>query len=206
MPNLQQDIIQGLQALELNCTDEQVEKFAHYLQLLHKWNKSFNLTSIRNIDAMLERHLLDSLSIVPFLEGERFIDIGTGPGLPGIPLAIFWPEKNFTLLDSNGKKTRFLLQVKQELGLENIEVIHSRSEAYSNNEKFDGVLSRAFAELDKMLQVTEHLCKADGYFYAMKGLVPEQSQLQALTKPYKVQPIHWQFNDAERHLIIIKQN
>ncbi len=189
---------------ELELSEKQIDLFNRYINLLAKWNKAFNLTAVRNIDEMLERHLNDSLSIAKMLEGERFIDVGTGPGLPGIPLAILYPEKHFTLLDSNGKKSRFQQQAKQELSLENIGIVNSRVNEYQPEELFDGVLSRAFATLEDMIIGSTHLCRQGGNFFAMKGLYPED-ELQVISKPYKVEPISWVGNTAERHLVIISQ-
>ena len=174
------------------------------INLLDKWNKAYNLSAIRNIHEMLDRHLIDSLSIAKAIEGERFIDVGTGPGLPGIPLAIFYPDKQFSLLDSNGKKTRFLQQAKMELGLANIEVFNERVEEHQTDKPYDGVLSRAFASLQDMLDGAGHLCAENGHYYAMKGLYPEM-ELQAISKPYKVQAITWSGNEVERHLVVISQ-
>lgn len=210
MPNvslikdLTEKVKSATKLFDLDVTEEQVQLFNRYINLLAKWNKAFNLTAIRDIDEMLDRHLIDSLSIAKFIEGERFIDVGTGPGLPGIPLAILYPEKTFYLLDSNGKKSRFQQQSKQELNLDNVEIVNSRVDEYTPQELFDGVLSRAFATLEDMINGSNHLCKPNGHFIAMKGLYPED-ELQAILKPYKVEPIVWAGNTSERHLVIINQ-
>ena len=202
--DLAEQVIAAAKLFELQISDQQVELFNRYINLLAKWNKAFNLTAVRNIDEMLNRHLVDSLSIAQYIEGARFIDVGTGPGLPGIPLAILFPNKQFYLLDSNGKKSRFQQQAKLELSLDNIEVINSRVDEYQPEALFDGILSRAFATLDDMINGSAHLCKTGGHYYAMKGLYPED-ELQQISKPYKVQTMHWQGNNTERHLVIIKQ-
>lgn len=204
MVNLTKQIAHQLNNINLSCSEYQIEQFNNYLNLLDKWNKTFNLTAVRDINEMLERHLIDSLSIAEYIEGERLIDVGTGPGLPGIPLAILFPEKKFCLLDSNGKKTRFLKQAKIELNLKNIEVVNARAEEFQPSEKFDAILSRAFSSLQDMINGTDHLCKKEGIFFAMKGQYP-QMELQAITKPYKVQTIGWPGNQVERHLVIISQ-
>lgn len=203
MLNLAQEISKFIELLGLDVSEKQLALCEQYLLLLKKWNKAFNLTAIRDLPTMLELHLVDSLAIAEFIEGDSFIDVGTGPGLPGIPLAILMPEKSFHLLDSNGKKTRFLQQAKSELALENIHVINKRVEQYQPEQPFDAVLSRAFAKCEDMLRGSEHLCKPQGKFYAMKGQVDE-IELQGIKKPYKVQAIHWPGSQVERHLVIIQ--
>ena len=146
----------------------------NYLDLLAKWNKAYNLTAVRDIAQMVPRHLLDSLAIAPHLEGRRFIDVGTGAGLPGIPLAIMFPDREFHLLDSNGKKTRFLFQVKTTLGLDNMAVHHARVESFQPERLYDVVLSRAFASLKDMVVGCRHLLDGDGRFLAMKGAYPAE--------------------------------
>ncbi|MCZ6829695.1 MAG: 16S rRNA (guanine(527)-N(7))-methyltransferase RsmG, partial [Gammaproteobacteria bacterium] len=152
-----------------------VNSLLAYLDLLQRWNKVCNLTAVRDPEQMVYRHILDSLAIGPHLgSGVRCIDVGSGAGLPGVPLAIVYPEREFHLLDSNGKKTRFLFQVKTELGLDNITVHNSRAETFVAVRPYDIVLSRAFASLIDMVESCMHLCAADGCFLAMKGLYPEQ--------------------------------
>lgn len=179
----------GCQALELTLTDGQLQRLIDYLGLLHKWNKAFNLTAVRDPQAMVSLHLLDSLSVVPHIAGETLIDVGTGGGLPGVPLAIAFPDRHFTLLDSNGKKTRFLFQVKQALGLDNVAIVHSRVESYQPDTPFDGVISRAFASVHTMIEGCEHLLNPDGHFYAMKGVFP-QAELSEVEKHYIVVASH----------------
>lgn len=195
----------GLVELGLNLRDHQVSQLLAFLNLLKKWNKAYNLTAIDDPEEMVALHLLDSLAILPHLEGQRFIDVGTGPGLPGIPLAIALPDKHFTLLDSNGKRVRFLFQVKVALGLKNIEEIHGRSEDYRPKEGFDGVISRAFTALPDMVDKTHHLLADTGTFYAMKGRMPEK-ELSELPKPYNVSscyPLSVPGVGAERHLVTL---
>lgn len=174
-----------------------------YLDLLVRWNKTYNLTAVTDPEVMIYRHLLDSLAIAKYLHGERFIDIGSGAGLPGVPLAICSADQSFALLDSNGKKTRFLVQVKMELGLSNVEVIHSRVENYQTPAPFDGVLSRAFASLAEMLELSADLLADDGVFYAMKGRVSER-ELSAIPKAYTLRatrPLNVPGGAEQRHLI-----
>jgi 16S rRNA (guanine527-N7)-methyltransferase len=195
----------GLAKLGLTLNDHQVGQLLDFLDLLQKWNKAYNLTAIENPEEMVALHLLDSLAILPYLEGRRFIDVGTGPGLPGIPLAIACPDRHFTLLDSNGKRVRFLFQVRVALGLSNIEEIHARSEAYKPKEPFDGVISRAFTSLPDMAHKTRHLLTDSGVFYAMKGRMPEK-ELSDLPKPFNVSscyPLSVPGVDADRHLVTL---
>lgn len=205
MPDLTTEIAEHLDKIKVSYNQKKIQLLNSYINLLDKWNKAYNLTAVRNIEEMLERHIVDSLSIVSYIEGQRFIDVGTGPGLPGIPLAIMYPEKSFVLLDSNGKKTRFLQQARLELELANVDIVNDRVENYRPSELFDGVLSRAFSSLEDMLKNTQHLCNDDGHYFAMKGQYPE-SELQAVRKPYKVQPVDWPGNQLERHLVIISQS
>lgn len=202
----QQELETGLRELELNCSALQLEKLLKYLDLLQRWNKAFNLTAIRDPLQMVRLHLLDSLAIHPYVQELRsIIDVGTGPGLPGIPLAILNPEINFTLLDSNGKKTRFLFQAINELKLSNVSEINHRVEAYQPNQLFDAVISRAFSSISDMLNQCDHLVSDQGCFLAMKGKKPD-SELSQMTKAYKVvevNEVNVPLIDSERHLIKI---
>ena len=205
----------GIEKLSLanDCifSDEKIDAMLAYHQLLIKWNKAYNLTAIRDPQQMISRHLLDSLSIAPHIQGQRFIDVGTGAGLPGLILAILFPNKQFDLLDSNGKKTRFLFQVKIELGLKNIEIHHCRVEQHHPAFAYDGIISRAFATLVDMVQGSSQLLADSGRFYAMKGVYPEQEieQLKKLSvqgKTYMVEACYdLQVPDdkGERHLVVI---
>ena len=202
----QQDLEMGLRELNLNCSSLQLEKLLKYLELLQRWNKAFNLTAIRDPLQMVRLHLLDSLAIHPYVQGlKSIIDVGTGPGLPGIPLAILNPEINFTLLDSNGKKTRFLFQAINELKLTNASEINHRVEAYQPNQLFDAVISRAFSSISDMLNQCDHLVSDQGCFLAMKGKKPD-SELSQMSKAYKVievSEVNVPLIDSERHLVKI---
>ena len=187
--------------------DQQKQQLLALVGLLHKWNKAYNLTSVRDPMEMLVRHILDSLVVSPWLEGERLIDVGTGPGLPGLPLAIINPDKQFFLLDSLGKRIRFIRQVILELGLKNVTPIQSRVEEFLPEQGFDGVLSRAFASLTDMLNWCHHLPAPHGAFLALKGLYPED-ELAALPKGFVMvssHPLHVPELDGERHLIVLKK-
>ncbi|WP_153915768.1 16S rRNA (guanine(527)-N(7))-methyltransferase RsmG [Shewanella sp. TC10] len=153
----------------ISATETQQQQLVGFVTMLNKWNKAYNLTSVRDPEQMLIRHVMDSLVVSPYLKGQRFIDVGTGPGLPGIPLAILNPDKEFVLLDSLGKRIRFQKQVQFELKINNMTSVESRVEAYEPEQKFDGVISRAFASIEDMLSWCHHLPAENGQFYALKG-------------------------------------
>jgi 16S rRNA (guanine527-N7)-methyltransferase len=187
-------------------TDTQKTQLVQLVELLHKWNKAYNLTSVRDPDAMLVKHILDSLVVSPHLHGERFIDVGTGPGLPGLPLAIINPDKQFVLLDSLGKRINFIRQVIQELGLTNVTPVKSRVEEYQPEVGFDAVLSRAFASLEDMLNWCHHLPSPEGSFLALKGQYPEQ-ELAQLPDSIRLVATHKLVVpelEGERHLLEFK--
>ena len=201
----QDQLKRGLELLQLTCNEKQLNQLLNYLDLLERWNKAYNLTAIRDPFDMINLHLLDSLAISAELQGDRFIDVGTGPGLPGIPLAIINQNKNFTLLDSNGKKTRFLFQTKLELGLDNILEVNQRVQDFHPKQTYDCVLSRAFSSLGDMVENCQHLLNQNGYFLAMKGKLP-QAELSELPKNYKVEKlssINVPGVEGQRHLIKI---
>ena len=196
-----------LKQAEIELSEAQIEQQLALVALLDKWNKAYNLTSVRNPKNMLARHIMDSLAVRQYLQGQRFIDVGTGPGLPGLPLAIAEPDKEFILLDSLGKRIRFIRQVCHELKLTNVTAVQARVEDYQDEKQFDGVISRAFASLNDMLSWCEHLSAKDGRFYALKGLYP-QDELEQLSENYKTESIE-QINvpgiDASRHIVIISK-
>ncbi|MCB1614983.1 MAG: 16S rRNA (guanine(527)-N(7))-methyltransferase RsmG [Pseudomonadales bacterium] len=201
--DLRQKLLDGLEKLSLNYSEKTVGLLVDYLLLLIKWNKTYNLTAITNPEKMVSHHLLDSLAIASKIHANTLIDIGTGPGLPGIPLAIVNPEKSFTLVDSNGKKTRFLFEVKLALSLPNVKIEHNRCQAISG--EFDAVLSRAFSNLNDMLKVSNHLLFEKGSFWAMKGKYPEQ-EVDELLPGFELKQViklDVPFVDEERHLLQI---
>ncbi len=159
----------GLSQLELQVGEDEQQTLLAYLSLLNKWNKVYNLTAIRDPQQMVSHHLLDSLAVLPHLWGRRWLDVGCGAGLPGVVLAIVRPEWQFTLLDSNSKKTGFVQQAAIELGLPNVQVCCVRVEDYVATEKFDGIISRAFTELGGFIEITRHLIAPQGRWAAMKG-------------------------------------
>ncbi|MDF0535339.1 16S rRNA (guanine(527)-N(7))-methyltransferase RsmG [Shewanella yunxiaonensis] len=187
------------------ATEAQQQQLLAFVALLDKWNKAYNLTSVRDPQQMLIRHIMDSLAVSPYLQGKRFIDVGTGPGLPGIPLAIMHPDKQFVLLDSLGKRIRFQRQVQIELKLGNIFSVESRVEDYQPQELFDGVLSRAFASVSDMLNWCAHLPQKNGAFYALKGQL-DAAELAEIPSRYTVQQqiqLTVPHLDEQRHLLII---
>ena len=201
--SLDEELEQGLLELGLECNGRVLTPLLDYLRLLEKWNSSFNLTGDTDIDSMVSRHLLDSLSINPYLEGIRFVDIGTGAGLPGIPLAILNPQKQFVLIDSNGKKTRFLFKVKLALNLTNVVIENCRVEHYQSTQQIDMVMCRAFSSLEDVIAKSQHLI-AKGYkLLAMKGRYPEQeiSRLPAEFEITKIVKLEIPGSDSQRHLV-----
>ncbi|MDO6718930.1 16S rRNA (guanine(527)-N(7))-methyltransferase RsmG [Psychrosphaera sp. 1_MG-2023] len=194
---------------DLKISDLQIDQLVAYVELLHKWNKAYNLTSVREPEQMLIKHIMDSLVVSPHLLSvtdinNKFIDVGTGPGLPGIPLAIINPDLEFTLLDSLGKRVRFMTQVKLDLGLKNIIPVQSRVEDFEG--EFAGVLSRAFASISDMVNWSRHLVAPNGRFFALKGQLA-QEEIEALPDFVKVDsiaPLVVPNLNAERHLVLLK--
>lgn len=193
---------------ELEISEPQVQLLIQYVELLNKWNKAYNLTSVRDPEEMLVKHILDSLMVGKHLIGNHFIDVGTGPGLPGIPLSILYPDKNFVLLDSLGKRITFLRQVIFQLKLKNVTPVLSRVEKYQPDKTFDGVLSRAFSSLTDMVTWCDHLIIAEkGRFFAFKGQYPsdEIEQLPENIKIIESYKIVVPELEGERHLIELKK-
>jgi 16S rRNA (guanine527-N7)-methyltransferase len=193
----------GIQSLGISLSDEAVERLLAYHELLVKWNKAYNLTSVRDPSEMIDRHLIDSLSMVHSLNDQPLIDVGTGPGLPGMVIALIKPELPVWLLDSNGKKTRFLNQVKMVLKVDNVTVVHHRLESWQPDAKFAQITSRAFATLSDMVAFSRHLLAEDGRFIAMKGVYPqaEIDQLPQDIEVKSVSPLNVPGTDGERHLV-----
>jgi 16S rRNA (guanine527-N7)-methyltransferase len=207
--SLAQDLAEGLQKLGIAVPPSGQERLIRYLGLIEKWNKVHNLTAIRDPEQMLSHHLLDSLAVLPHLGAAKtLLDVGSGAGLPGIPLGIVRPDLEITLLDSSHKRYSFQQQSKAELSLDNVTAIHSRVEEYRNEIGFDVVVSRAFSDLDEFVQAARHLCAKGGRLLAMKGLFPyeEIAKLPAGTSASEVVELTVPGLDANRHLVSIAVN
>ena len=200
------ELIDGIIALNIRLTDDQVKKLMDYLVLLDKWNSTHNLTAVRNPQAMLTYHLLDSLAVVPYLQKTKnLLDVGSGGGLPGLVLAIVFPDMKVSMIDIVHKKTAFLNQVKIELGLDNVTVYTGRVEELETEEPFDSIISRAFASLNDFVSLSSHLLSVNGLFYAMKGLIPEDeiSTLESGWTVKRIEALKVPQLDAQRHLLFI---
>jgi len=203
----------GIRELNLDCPLDVQAQLLDYVRLLDKWNRVYNLTAVRDPAEMVTRHLLDSLTVLPYLKGERILDVGTGAGLPGIPLALLsaqtHPERRFLLLDSNSKKTRFMQQAVAELGLDNVQVVHARTEAFlpEQGQGFDTVVSRAFASVADMLAGAGQHCAPEGVILAMKGADPAL-ELVDLDANFVVEQVHRLVVpglDEDRHLVCLRR-
>ena len=196
-------LLDGLNKLSLDAG--LADSLLAYLELLQKWNKAYNLTAIRDPHDMVVLHLLDSLTVLPYLRGTAVLDVGTGAGLPGIPLAIAQPDVAFTLLDTNGKKTRFIEYAVRQLELANVRVEKLRIEEYASPDKFTTIVSRAFSSLDAFAHVCRPLLRTEGYLLAMKGKLPKE-EIDALNKAQwevSSQPVDVPGLDAERHMVMM---
>lgn len=202
--NLAAELSGGCEALGVKVTPEQQQKLLDYVALLHKWNKVYNLTAVREPGQMVSHHLLDSLAVLPYLWPRRWLDVGCGGGLPGIVLAVMRPDWSFTLLDSNSKKTGFVQQAAIELGLGNVQVLCGRVEQWQPEQKYDGIISRAFAEVADFVTLTRHLLAQEGKWAAMKGS-PEQelAKLPAGVEVEKVISLHVPKLEAARSLVVL---
>jgi 16S rRNA (guanine527-N7)-methyltransferase len=193
---------------DIKLSEQQLNQLIQYVELLNKWNKTYNLTSVRDPQDMLVKHILDSLVVGKYLKGSNFIDVGTGPGLPGIPLSILYPERNFVLLDSLGKRVTFLREVVYQLKLKNVTPVQSRVENYQPELPFDGVLSRAFSSLQDMVDWCRHLIDVEqGRFFALKGQYPEDEITAMPADIVVVDSYNLEVPtlDGDRHLIELKK-
>jgi 16S rRNA (guanine527-N7)-methyltransferase len=202
-----QRLQQGLDQMPLEVAEAELHQLCEYITLLDRWNKTYNLTAVRDPLEMVTRHLLDSLVISPHLIGERILDMATGPGIPGIPLAIINPQCNFTLLDSSSKKIRFVRQATMELGLKNVEAIHSRIELLQPDKPFQSITARAFTALPNMVKLSGHLLNDENRLLAMKAVEPTEEIKELLEMGYRVEtiPLNVPLLDGERCLVAIQK-
>ena len=197
-------LIEKSEDLGLFLSDAQITRLLQYAELVHRWNRTYNLTAVRNFEAVLHRHIIDSLSIVRYVEdNKRVLDVGSGAGLPGIPLALVRKDLKVALLDSNGRKASFLRQVISDLKITNAGVVNERVESYQPNQKFDVVVARAFSSLDNLVRMTQHLCDAEGYLLAMKGMYPS-AELAEIQVEHEIYNLQVPGETAERHLVMIE--
>lgn len=204
---MQAYLIEHAAHLGVMLTSKQADQLLAYLNLIQKWNRVHNLTAVRDPEKMLSLHILDSLSVNPYVKVSTLLDVGSGAGLPGIPLAIINPLLHVTLADSNKKKAIFQQQAVIELGLTNVTVTPGRVEEIQLERKFEGIISRAFSEISLFIDLTRHLMASEGCWYAMKGIYPEQ-ELNALPSgivSISIRELNVQLLDAQRHLVILKE-
>ena len=187
MSELRQILLSGAEQMDLSLNDQQTEQLLSYLELMTKWNKTYNLSAIRDPQLGVKKHLLDSLSILPYVNNDPLLDVGAGAGLPGIVLAIMKPTLSISVLDSVGKKCRFMQFVKTQLQLDNLSVINERVEVFKPQTCFGQITSRAFAEVDKTLKLTQHLLCDNGRYLLMKGDHFSQEEVQGvLMTPHQI--------------------
>ncbi|MFO7278048.1 MAG: 16S rRNA (guanine(527)-N(7))-methyltransferase RsmG [Pseudomonadota bacterium] len=201
------DLIGGAAALGVTLSEADAARLLRLLGELERWNRAYNLTSIDEREEMITHHLLDSLSVHPYLKGERIADVGTGAGFPGLPLAVVNPDRRFTLIDSSNKKVRFVAHAARTLGLTNVEPVHARAEGLEPAEPFDTVVARAFAAIPELLRVVAGLCGPGTRVIAMKGRRPDD-EIAAIGADWRlvgVEPVTVPQLGEERHLILIER-
>jgi 16S rRNA (guanine527-N7)-methyltransferase len=195
-------LTQGLAQLHLQLTADTCDKLLNYVGLLQKWNQSYNLTAITATHEILIKHIFDSLTITSYIIGPRIIDVGSGAGLPGIPLALALPQYQFVLLDSSNKKTLFLEHVKLSLGISNVNIVTARMKEFRSTDCFATIVTRATSSLKAIIEETQHLSCTDGQLLAMKGKYPEE-ELSAIVNPVVIHRLQVPLLEAKRHLIRI---
>lgn len=200
--NLLNELMSGASQMSLPLTHDTAEQLVSLLELLHKWNQAYNLTAIRSFEQMLTHHLLDSLAVAPYITGARVLDVGTGAGFPGLPLAFYFPEKYFVLLDSNGKKIRFIDQVKRDFALANVEPHQDRVENFRSEQLFDVIICRALGEMRDVIKASRHLLAPTGRWVFMKGTYP-QAELAAIPMAADVHALQVPGVEAQRHVVIV---
>lgn len=203
MNELETQLTAGAKAMGIDLSSLQIEQFMRYLQLLLKWNKAYNLTAITQPNDIISHHFLDSLALVNYVQGNTLLDVGSGAGFPGLPCALVLSDKRYVLLDSNGKKTRFMTQVVGELGLHNVTIVQSRVEKYHPSECFDTITARAFSSIQTIIEQTAHLLCPEGDLLIMKGVYPS-TELNDTTTKAKVIRLVVPMLKEKRHLVVIK--
>ncbi len=195
----------GMQKLGLENIPQVISKLLIYKELLIKWNKSFNLTSVKNTE-VVTHHFLDSLAIIPFIKSSSLLDVGTGAGLPGIVIAIVNPDIKVSLIDKVGKKIAFIKRVVAELEIKNIDTYHDRVELLTSEGKYDGIISRAFSNMDDFIKSTKHLIKSQGVWYGMKSKKILNDEMININQPWTLEKLDVPFLDAERYLVKVSNS
>ena len=198
----QQVLCEGTELMQISLSDKQISRLLNYLSLILKWNRTYNLSAIRNPIESVKKHLLDSLSIIPYLKSGRLLDVGSGAGLPGIVISIMLPEIEVSVLDSVGKKCRFMQVVKTELELKNLTIINSRVESFEKNKYYNQITSRAFAGVNKTIRLTEHLLADNGIYLLMKGDYIKEKEIEKLN--VTIHPLSVPFIAEKRSVLEIK--
>ena len=205
MLNDKAQLERGMQKLGLENIPQVINKLLIYKELLIKWNKSFNLTSIKNRE-VVTHHFLDCLSIIPFIKSSSLLDVGTGAGLPGIIIAIVKPDIKVSLIDKVGKKIAFIKRVVAELEIKNIDTYHDRVELLTSEEKYDGIISRAFSNMDDFIKSTKHLIKSQGVWYGMKSKKILNDEMININQLWTLEKLDVPFLDAERYLVKVSNS
>ena len=205
MLNDKAQLERGMQKLGLENIPQVISKLLIYKELLIKWNRSFNLTSIKNRE-VVTHHFLDCLSIIPFIKSSSLLDVGTGAGLPGIIIAIVKPDIKVSLIDKVGKKIAFIKRVVAELEIKNIDTYHDRVELLTSEEKYDGIISRAFSNMDDFIKSTKHLIKSQGVWYGMKSKKILNDEMININQPWTLEKLDVPFLDAERYLVKVSNS
>jgi 16S rRNA (guanine527-N7)-methyltransferase len=196
-------LVNGIEALGIKNQDNLVDKLLIYMNLLIKWNQTYNLTAITEEPHIITHHLLDCLSVIKIIKAKNILDVGSGAGLPGLILALYFPDKKITMVDKVGKKTAFIQQVIGEFSLSNARVLNSRVEDMKNYRDYDGIISRAFSDMETMIKLTSHLLLEEGSWYGMKSKKSKANEMAAIKYPYHVAKIDVPHLKAERYLITV---
>jgi len=196
-------LVTGLEALGIKNQDNLIDKLLIYINLLVKWNQTYNLTAITEESHIITHHLLDCLSVIKIIKAKNILDVGSGAGLPGLILALYFPDKEITMVDKVGKKTAFIQQVIGEFSLNNAKVLNSRVEDMKNYRDYDGIISRAFSDMETMIKLTSHLLLEGGNWYGMKSKKSKANEMAAIKYPYHVDKIDVPYLKAERYLITV---